>query len=148
MPTYELAFLLKNMSKPDIAVSLKRAAQEIFLRGGFIRKLENLGISKDTPYKISSHGQVHRTASYFALQFDAPPTTVVDLKDVYKRDVDIVRYNIFKVVEPEKAECTLHEEILPPAYRKDVQELLAESEKKKPKQWDAKTGLDYYPFQR
>ncbi|XP_059479956.1 small ribosomal subunit protein bS6m [Neocloeon triangulifer] len=148
MPTYELAFLLKNMTKPELAVSMKRAAQEIFNRGGFIRKMENLGISKETPYKISSHGQVHRTASYFAVKFDIPPSTLDDLKDSYQRDVDIVRYRIYKVEEPPKFECTLHEENLPPAYRKDVQQLIAESEKNKPKQWDAKSGLDYYPFQR
>jgi len=52
------------VEQPEIAVSLKRTAQEIFNRGGFIRKLENLGIGKDTPYKISSHGQVHRTARF------------------------------------------------------------------------------------
>jgi small subunit ribosomal protein S6 len=62
--------------------------------------------------------------------------------------VDIVRHKIFKVEEPKKYDCTLHEEILPPAYRKDVQELITESEKKKPKVWDSKSGLDYYPFQR
>lgn len=104
MPTYELAFLMKNMARvslfwfkfsclrlnywqsacivsatgwfcsfiyllrfqfqPEIAVSLKRTAQEIFNRGGFIRKIENLGVSRDTPYKISAHGQVHRSARY------------------------------------------------------------------------------------
>lgn len=45
----------------DTAAVLKRAANYIFEQGGFIRKLENLG-SRPTPYKISSHGFVHKEA--------------------------------------------------------------------------------------
>jgi hypothetical protein len=39
------------------------------------------------------------------------------LEEEYGRDVDIVRRRIFKMETPEEFECTLHEEILPPAYR-------------------------------
>jgi small subunit ribosomal protein S6 len=39
------------------------------------------------------------------------------LEEEYGRDVDIVRRRIFRIETPEEFECTLHEEILPPAYR-------------------------------
>lgn len=46
----------------ELTTALKRVATNIFDRGGIIRKLENLG-TRSTPYKISSHSQVHRQAS-------------------------------------------------------------------------------------
>ena len=55
--------------------------------------------------------------SYFVLQFVVPPKALHDLEDEYSRDVDIVRRCIFKMELPEEIECTLHEEIQPPAYR-------------------------------
>lgn len=50
------------MLQPQVKTTLKRVAQNIFDKGGIVRKLENLG-HRDTPYRMSSHGQVHRQAS-------------------------------------------------------------------------------------
>ncbi|KRF84048.1 small ribosomal subunit protein bS6m isoform X2 [Drosophila virilis] len=54
----------------------------------------------------------------------------------------------FKVEEPEDYECTLHEEMLPPAYRKDVQELIDIAKRKQKPKYNYNSGLDYYPFQK
>lgn len=48
---------------------MKRASEGIFERGGFIRKIENLG-PRALPYKISKHGQVHREGHAMLLFFD------------------------------------------------------------------------------
>jgi small subunit ribosomal protein S6 len=135
--------------QPEVVATLKRAAEAIFTRGGIIRKLENLG-NRDLPYKISEHGLVHRHASYFAMQFDSPPQAIFDLQEEYGRDVDIIRRRIFRVDETEEPKaCTLHEELLPPAYRKDVQKMMDIASKKKPQGgFKYNSGLDYFPFQK
>lgn len=48
---------------------MKRAAEGIFEKGGFIRKIENLG-ARDLPYKISRHGLVHKQGHAVLFQFD------------------------------------------------------------------------------
>jgi len=70
MPSYELALLMKILPKVELAGVLKRTATAIFDEGGVIRKLDNLGV-KPTPFKISSHGAVHKQAHYFVIDFDA-----------------------------------------------------------------------------
>jgi small subunit ribosomal protein S6 len=49
--------------------TLKRTAEAIFERGGFIRKIENLG-SRSLPFKVSEHGLVHKAGNSFVLKFD------------------------------------------------------------------------------
>ncbi|XP_055843017.1 probable 28S ribosomal protein S6, mitochondrial [Episyrphus balteatus] len=147
MPTYELSLVLRQMSRPEIVSVLKRTAECIFDKGGIIRKLENLG-SRALPHKISEHGLVHREGNYFAIQFDTAPTKIVDLNEEYGRDIDIIRRHIFKLEEPKAVECTLHEELQPPAYRKDVQKMIEIAKRKQKKKYDYNSGLDYYPFQK
>lgn len=92
---------------------------------------------------------VHKTASTFIIQFDTPPAAIDDLSEEYGRDVDIIRKRIFKVTESEPIECTLHEELLPPAYRKNVQNMIAEGMKQQSStKFKHNSGLDYYPFQK
>lgn len=77
-----------------------------------------------------------------------PPSKIVDLKDEIGRDVDVIRRRIHKVQPPEYIECTLHEEILPPPYRKDVQDLIKDAKQLDKPKFEYNTGLDYYPFQK
>ncbi|CAH0546027.1 unnamed protein product [Brassicogethes aeneus] len=147
MITYELCLLLRVMPKPELTTTLKRAAEAIFEKGGIIRKLENLG-TRDMPYKTSVHGAVHKKASYFLYEFNAPPSSLETLLDAYSRDVDIIRRQIYKKKAIEPFECTLNDEILPPAYRKDVQELISEARKLEKPKFSYNSGLDYYPFQK
>ncbi|XP_035779557.1 probable 28S ribosomal protein S6, mitochondrial [Anopheles albimanus] len=150
MPTYELSLILRQMGRPELVATLKRTATAIFDKGGFIRKLDNLG-TKALPFKTSAHGIVHRNGSYFVLKFDTPPSAIDDLDEEYGRDVDIVRKRIYRAdfSQQEAISCTLHEELLPPAYRKDVQTMIATAERSKTKKvFKYNTGLDYYPFQK
>ncbi|XP_056642520.1 probable 28S ribosomal protein S6, mitochondrial [Diorhabda sublineata] len=147
MITYEVLMLYRVMPKIELASVLKRTANTIFDKGGIIRKLENLG-TRDMPYKTSVHGVVYKKASYFLIECNVPPTTINSLLDEYGRDVDIIRRTIYKKNEPTQFECTLHEELQPPPYRKDVQDLIKQARKLDKPRFKYNTGLDYYPFQR
>lgn len=147
MPSYELAIVLRQMSRSEVISVLKRTAGTLLDKGCIIRKLENLG-ARALPYKISEHGIVHREGAYFNISFDAAPTKISDFMEEFGRDIDIVRRRIFKIEEPEEFQCTLHEEMLPPAYRKDVQEMIDIAKRKQKPKFKYNSGLDYYPFQK
>ncbi|CAB0043119.1 unnamed protein product [Trichogramma brassicae] len=151
MPTYEMPLLLRTMSRPEVVNTLKRAAESIFDKGGFIRQIDNLGL-KPLPYRMSANSRIHHEANHFVLHFDAPPTKIVNIQEERLRDVDVVRCKIYNKIVPEEMQCTFHEENLPPAYRPTVQKMVAIGEKAKAKKEKRKfkfnTGLDYYPFQR
>ncbi|XP_034951527.1 probable 28S ribosomal protein S6, mitochondrial [Chelonus insularis] len=152
MPTYEMPILLRIMKKPDTVAALKRITNVIFDKGGFLRKIDNLG-EQQLPNKMSVHNKIHRHARYIILHVDFPPRSIPSLMDEFNRDLDIIRNRVY--VKPdenaETPECTWHEEMLPPPYRADVQQLMKVSEdtrKKKVPQFQFNSGLDYYPFQR
>ncbi|XP_028033208.1 probable 28S ribosomal protein S6, mitochondrial [Bombyx mandarina] len=150
MPTYELALLLRNMPKPELKTSLKRISHAIFDCGGIIRNIENLGF-RPMPYKSTAHGMTHKEANYFIFKIDTPTKAVIDLKEEYKRDVDIVRQRFFKIKEEERKACTLEEELLPPAYREDVQKMIQIGKTQVNRftyKFKYNSGLDYYPFQK
>ncbi|XP_024943075.1 probable 28S ribosomal protein S6, mitochondrial isoform X2 [Cephus cinctus] len=143
--------IMHNVSyEPEIVSTLKRAATAIFEKGGFIRKIENLG-QKDLPAKTSSHGVVSRQAHYFVIYFDVPPKHISNLEDIFNRDIDIVRNRIYKHdLTVNNKPCTLEDELKPPPYRRDVQKLLkiTERQESRKKKFSYKSGLNYYPFQK
>ncbi|KZC10822.1 PREDICTED: probable 28S ribosomal protein S6, mitochondrial [Dufourea novaeangliae] len=147
MPTYEMPILLRIMNKVDYSRVLRRMADTIFETGGIIRKIENWG-EKQLPCKASSHGKVHREAGYFFFCFDVPPTSLMKLSDEFNRDIDVIRTRIYKQNPIESnEECTLEQELLPPAYRPSILKLLEEGRRKKKHEFKYNSGLDYYPFQ-
>lgn len=119
----------------------------IFSHGGFIRTFENLG-ARALPYKISEHGLLNRSGHAFVIKLDVAPKHIQDIQEEYHRDVDIIRRSFFKLEEPKKAECTLHEELQPPAYRKEVIEMMEVAKKNQKEKYPQNTGLNYYPFQK
>ncbi|XP_023160390.1 probable 28S ribosomal protein S6, mitochondrial [Drosophila hydei] len=147
MPSYELALVLRQLPRPELISVIKRTAEAIFDKGGIIRKFENLG-TRALPYKVSEHGVIHREATHFTITFDSAPTKLSDLKEEFGRDIDIIRRHIFKLEEPEEHKCTLHDEMLPPSYRKDVQEIIDIAKRKQKPKYNYNSGLDYYPFQK
>lgn len=90
----------------------------------------------------------HRTGSAFVIKFDIAPSALQDLTEEYGRDVDIIKRHIYKIEEPEKVECTIQEERQPPAYRKEVIEMMELAKKKQKEKYPHNTGLNYYPFQK
>ncbi|XP_038213167.1 probable 28S ribosomal protein S6, mitochondrial [Zerene cesonia] len=150
MPSYELAMMIRAMPKVELKTTLMRVSNAIFDRGGIIRGIENLGF-RPMPYKSSAHGLVHKEANYFVFKIDTATKVVADLKEEYGRDVDVIRQHVFKVNEDLDNKCTLEEELLPPAYRKEVQQMI-EVGKTQVNRFTHKfkynSGLDYYPFQK
>lgn len=126
---------------------LKRTATTILDKGGIIRSLENLGF-RQLPYKISEHGLVHREGNYFLINFDVGPAKISDLSEEFSRDIDIVRQSFYRKRSIAPYECTLEEEMQPPAYRKDVQNMIAIAKRKQKPKFKYNSGLDYYPFQK
>lgn len=87
-------------------------------------------------------------ASYFLMEMSMPPSKLDDLLEETLRDVDIVRRNVFKVQAPKEEPCTLEDELQPPPYRKNVQDLIEQARSIDKPKFEHNTGLDYYPFQK
>ncbi|XP_075972914.1 mitochondrial ribosomal protein S6 [Anticarsia gemmatalis] len=150
MPTYELALMIRAMPKQELKTTLKRISHAIFDRGGIIRNIENLGF-RPMPYKTSAHGVVHREANYFIIKMDTATNAVSDLKEEYSRDVDVIRQRVFKSQQAADSNCTLEKELLPPAYREEVQKMIDIGKTQVNKfayKFKYNSGLDYYPFQK
>lgn len=115
--------ILRTMSRPELTSALKRTGEFMLNNGVIIRNIENLG-TKELPIKMSSHGRTHLTGSYFLFRFDASPQFQWTFRDEIKRDVDVIRATFMNIRPVLNFECTLEEEMQPPAYRPSVQNLL------------------------
>ena len=148
MPLYELSLILRVISKPELVTSLKRSAETIVQHGGVLRQFISMG-TNPLPYKMKAHTHWHREGTYFLMKFDAPSAAVENLKDEFKRDIDLIRTYVVRCEEPMKNECTLEEELKSPAYRDDVKKLIEQGRKIVRNQFKQNTpGFDYYPFQK
>ncbi len=148
MPSYELSLIVKTLSRPALVATLKRTAEMILDQGGYLRKFVSLG-HQTLPYRMKAGDAWHREGNYFIIQFDAPPTALEQVTDSVRRDIDVIRPSLVKMRPPSKFTCTLEEELQPPAYRKDVTELIeSEGKGKKPLFKRNIPGLDYNPFQK
>lgn len=135
------------MFQPEFKAAVKRSAEQIFDRGGFIRKIDYLGFNK-LPYKISKNRQPYREAEQILFKFDVSSQVKDDMKEEIELDVDVVRCKIIPMTEPAQYKCTLEQELQPVSYRSDVKKLLEMQEKGKKKKWMPQMGIEYYPFQR
>ncbi|XP_031624735.1 probable 28S ribosomal protein S6, mitochondrial [Contarinia nasturtii] len=147
MPTYEMILLVRQMAKPQFKAAVKRSAEHIFDRGGFIRKIDYLGFNK-LAYKISKSAMPYREAEQIIFNFDVSAQVKDDLMEEVDLDIDIIRCKIFPYEVPKPFECTLEQELQPVSYREDVKKLLELQEKSKKKRWLPNMGIEYYPFQR
>ncbi|XP_064473495.1 small ribosomal subunit protein bS6m-like [Ornithodoros turicata] len=140
MPCYELTLIMRTMAKPDLISALKRTGEFILKNGAVLRKIENLG-TKDLPMKMYRHGNTYTSGSYYLFTFDASLDMRRNLVDELRRDVDIIRNAIVSQSPGKPFECTLDDELLPPAYRPSVKKLMEEAKddkrkKKKPTVWN------------
>ena len=99
--------------------------------------------------KLRAHNTWYKEGTYFVVKFDAPTTSLEYLKDEFKRDIDLVKANIVKCEESANFNCTLDEELKPPAYRNDVHKLIEEGRKHvRPTYKQNSPGFDFFPFQK
>lgn len=132
-----------------MADAIKRSANLIFDRGGFIRQMDYLG-HNELPYKISKNRAAFREAEHMVFKFDISEQLKEDLTEEVNLDVDVVRCRIYPNFEPTEYECTLEKEMRPVPERDEVKKLLkmeADAKKKK-RHWLPQMGIEYYPFQR
>ncbi|CAG7833353.1 unnamed protein product [Allacma fusca] len=94
---------------------------------------------------MRNHGHWNSEGSYFLMKFDSPPRAIGELQEEYDRDVDIVRTGFSKIFSHPEYDCTLEDELQPPAYREEVKQMLTTGRKKERK-FEYKTGLPYNPF--
>lgn len=130
MPFYELMFVLRPMPKQEVVDCLKRAANIIWNESGVINRIEYLGHNK-LPYygKGQNEGEKVHEGSFFLYHISMSNHKISNLRPELKLELDIINYTGFLSDEskiPEDYECTLHEELLPPAFRKSVQPLIEE----------------------
>ncbi|CAD5212037.1 unnamed protein product [Bursaphelenchus xylophilus] len=126
MPLYEVTMIPKSMAKPDLVNAIKRVAVTMLDKGAVIDSMESLG-HRDLPFRRNSKllKEPNYSTNMFLFNTYMPIKTMHDVIEVLKNDKDLLR--IFAVSEhdiPKQPEqCTLHEFLKPPAYRKTVQEL-------------------------
>ena len=148
MPSYELSLVIRTLARPDLVSTLKRTAEMILDHGGILRKFTSLG-NKPLPYRMKGNNMWHKEATYFLIQFDAPSAAMEQVADAVRRDIDVIRPHFFKMEPKTLFSCTLEEELKPPAYRKDVEDLIQEGRRTKPTYFKRNIpGIDYNPFQK
>ncbi|XP_042220745.1 probable 28S ribosomal protein S6, mitochondrial [Homarus americanus] len=149
MSLYELSLIVRNMPKAGLVTAVKRVSESILDEGGYVSKIESLG-ARELPYKMTAHGQVHTKGNYFLIHFAAPPTSLSDITDNCRRDIDLVRPLVSRIESKARFECTLHEEVQPPSSRPEVHKMIREAEKRLPphikKKFRLNTDLGYNPF--
>ncbi|XP_035225986.1 probable 28S ribosomal protein S6, mitochondrial [Stegodyphus dumicola] len=129
MPLYEFSVLLKILPRAEVAAALKRIGTLLLDKGVIIRKLENHG-TKDLPFRMTEEGKAYTRGSYFIFKTVAAPRIFEEIVNECKQDVDLLRHG-FYCVPTDVPECTLQEEMQPPALRKSVQQLLEDGKKHK-----------------
>lgn len=127
MPFFEINLVLRRMPKNETVNCLKRIANLIWKDDGVIKKIEYLG-EKKLPWEIRRQDMERfNEGSYFIYHTSVKPGKQVEMRPELKLDIDVLSYNFVDTDEwklPENYECTLEEELLPPAFRKSVRPLL------------------------
>uniref|UniRef100_A0A023FTD1 Small ribosomal subunit protein bS6m n=1 Tax=Amblyomma parvum TaxID=251391 RepID=A0A023FTD1_AMBPA len=138
MPAYEMTMILRTLTKPEIASALKRTGEYLLKNGAILRYIQNLG-TKELPLKMSRHGHRNWHGSYFLYRFDGPPDLATSVRGEIKRDVDVIRATTIILDPPKTINCTLEEEMQPPAYRPSVKALMAQSKMKEKQTFEKHT---------
>lgn len=129
MPFYELILVLRPVPKTELSNCLKRAANLIWNNNGALKQIQYLGLLK-TPTKLKSkfeEGVKYKEANFFLYHVSLNAANVDRISPELKLDYDILQQSWNRTIIPkipESYECTLGEEVLPPALRPSVQPLI------------------------
>ena len=152
MPTYEMTVIMRKLAKPDLVSAVKRVAEEIYVGGGYIRKIESLGTRQLPNIKMSKKLR-HTEGTYMLLDVDIKAKDLARINDEYLRDKDIIQqFFLSKLDDVADFACdeNLDGERKPPAERPSILRLIEEGRRppRFKKIWNSRTGLDYNPFHR
>merc|ERR1712062_796398 len=144
-----MTVIMRKLAKPALVSAVKRVAEEIYIGGGYIRKIESLG-TRQLPYIKQCKKLRHTEGTYMLMDVDIKAQDLA-INDEYLRDKDIIQqFFLSKTDEATDFVCdeTLDDERKPPAERPSIQRLIEEGRRppRFKKIWNSRTGLDYYPF--
>lgn len=130
MPFYELNLVLRPLPKKELVDCLKRTANLLWKEDAVLRRLEYLGLKK-LPYLARGEEERSRFSegNYFIYHLSVPYSRLRLIRPELVLDNDLLRFSFYNTNEsvlPEDYECTLEEELLPPAYRPSVQPLISD----------------------
>lgn len=130
MPLYELSLVFRTMPKNELVDAIKRCANQIWNHNGVIMKMDFLG-HKKMPISIPSQneGERYHEGSYFICDVSINGSKLKEIRPEYRLDLDLLNSKFLLKDEsalPKSYECTLEEELKPPAFRSSVQPLLNE----------------------
>ncbi|GFQ84200.1 uncharacterized protein TNCT_63331 [Trichonephila clavata] len=130
MPAYEFSVLVKALPKPELSAVLKRVGTLLLDKGVVLHKIQNVG-TIDLPYRMRKEGTYYKQGSYFAYAFTGSPKFFAEVKDECDHDPDIIKHGFVETYKKFPENCTLEEELRPPAFRKSVLKLLEDGKKRK-----------------
>jgi len=144
---YEMSVLVRHLTKQKTLATLGRTARQIYKNEGHIYKVETQGYASSLPHRMRGDSK----GTYAQFYFVAPTEKVPDIKKGVRYDPEVLRSNVFSVKPFQDTECSLEEELKPPALRKNVQQMIQEADDREPievkvKRFDPRTNLGYYPF--
>jgi len=130
MVCYEINLILRRMTRGDTIAAMKRHGALILERRGILRKIEYMG-TKNLPYTFEDPKDKDAPritmGSYFILHAEVPPLHRHEVREGLQVDDSTVRVVFMEKDRPKIPSdyvCTLEEELLPPALRPSVQQLI------------------------
>lgn len=114
MPKYELVLLARTISAANATIEatlknkgmhkqlLKSCATHVLDRNGVVRKFTNLG-DRQLPYRMKRHQEIFDQASYFCMEFDSCPKTMITLQKSLKLNEAVIRHTVINMGDSLKA---------------------------------------------
>ncbi|CAG2103542.1 unnamed protein product, partial [Medioppia subpectinata] len=93
MPSYELFFITKRLSKKELVSCLKRTGELILNSSGILRKMENMG-TRQLPFKLRTPvpgSKRYASGNFFLFHCDVPPLTIYKIHESLRMDTDIMK---------------------------------------------------------
>ncbi|KAI0743843.1 ribosomal protein S6 [Daedaleopsis nitida] len=99
MPFYQLVCIAAHYPKYEYIKGLvTRVATHVMDNGGVVRNLESWG-TRTLPQRMRKGRHYHNIGDYWAIQFDASPTTLRSLNTIMRHDPQVIRWTSLKVGE-------------------------------------------------
>ena len=100
MPTYQMTMVMRKMAHPALVQAVKKASEEIYKQGGYIRKMQSLG-TRTLPNLKLTKGTTHREGTYLLVDFDVRASDLDKIGDEFRRDKDIIQQFVLSKTEEE-----------------------------------------------
>uniref|UniRef100_A0A915IE37 Small ribosomal subunit protein bS6m n=1 Tax=Romanomermis culicivorax TaxID=13658 RepID=A0A915IE37_ROMCU len=125
MPLYELTLIVKPLIKEDLIKVATRCCNVLFDHKAIVTKIDSFGY-KDLAWRMSKEKVNYFTGSHFSIGCYMTHDNMYKSYGILKSNNEVL-HNYFHKILPEKEdlsyECTLDDELKPPAYRKSVEEM-------------------------